>query len=86
MRSGKRRFGRSCCGGWQRFWHESRCLSRSPALHTNHLDKAPEPMFDEVVASMFNSKKYMVSSTLIMNNQGQMCAEAAETYWKIIKG
>ena len=29
---------------------------------------------------MFNSKKYMVSSTLIMNSQGQMRAEAAETY------
>ena len=66
--------------------NKSNLFQRVHTFWTNHLDMAEDVMFDEVIAAMFNSNKYMISSTLIMNNQGQMRADAAETYWKIITG
>ena len=66
--------------------NKSNLFQRVHTSWVNHLDMDGDVTFDEVVATMFNSKKYMVASTLIMNNQGQMRGDAAETYWRIIKG
>ena len=45
-----------------------------------------EPYFAEIIAAMLNTKKYMLSATVMMNNQGQMRAVAAETFWGVIMG
>ena len=38
------------------------------------------------VAEMINTGKYMVAPTVLMNASGQMRAEAAERYWRIVMG
>ena len=61
-------------------------FQRSHTFWTNYLADQPNADFAEVLAAMLNSKKYMLTSTLLMNNNGQMRPEAAEAYWAIIKG
>ena len=46
----------------------------------------PEVAFADVLSAMLNSKKYMLTSTLLMNTNGQMRPEAAEAYWAIVTG
>ena len=58
---------------------------KAVAYQMNHLTETTTT-FSEVLAEMMNSKKYMISPTVLMSSSGQMREEAAETYWKILMG
>ena len=58
---------------------------KAVAYQMNHLSETTTT-FSEVLADMMNSKKYMISPTVLMQSSGQMREEAAETYWKILMG
>ena len=66
--------------------NKTNLFQRTHTFWTNQMTADESLDFSEVVAAMLNSKKYMISSTLIMNSQGQMRSSAASTYWEIIKG
>jgi hypothetical protein len=66
--------------------NKSNLFQRGHTFWNNQLMADPDVEFSEVIAEMCNSKKYMITPTLIMNSQGQMRIGAAEAYWGIVKG
>ena len=66
--------------------NRSNLFVRAYTFWTNYMADSPNADFVEVLAAMLNSKKYMLNSTLLMNTQGQMRPEAAESYWAIVTG
>jgi hypothetical protein len=66
--------------------NKSNLFQRSHTFWNNYMVDVPNAGFTDVLAEMINSKKYMLSSTLLMNTNGQMRPEAAEAYWAIVQG
>lgn len=69
--------------------NKSNLFQRCHAFVANHPELFVEPdniSLCEILAFMLNTGKYMFSSTMLMNSNGQMRHTAAETYWAIING
>ena len=66
--------------------NKSNLFAKAFTYWMNNKDTIGEPTFAAIIAAMLNTKKYMLSATVMMTPTGQMRASAAETYWTVIMG
>ena len=65
--------------------NKTNLFARAHTFYNNHV--SPDvTSFSETIAKMLNTRKYMITASLLMNSNGQMRCDSAENYWSLISG